>query len=183
MKYLVYITAIFLLSCNPVKKVLKDSEKFEQVAQEVVRRGYCINDTTRVTTVKDTVYIYTTTISDTIFVGADCEIDTVLPSGTWIRVEDGYLTISEIVNYKTREVIKTVDNYIRDTKYEDLLKKDILDRDSKITQQHGTLVAYKEQVDKLNRSLNKFKWFLGICLGAILAAVGLRIYMKTIKPF
>lgn len=91
--------------------------------------------------------------------------------------------VSEVIKERTREVIKTVDNYIRDTKYEDLLKKDILDRENKITQQQGALVAYKEQVDKLNRSLNKFKWFLGICLGAILAAVGLRLYMKTIKPF
>ena len=166
-----------------MKKVLKDNEKFEQVAQEVVRRGYCVNDTTTIKTEKDTVYIYTTVNSDTIFVGSDCELDTVLPSGTWIRIEDGYLTISEVIQYKTREIIKTVDNYIRDTKYEEILKKDILDREGKMTQQQATLAVYKEQMDKLNKSLNKFKWFLGICLGAILAVVGLRIYMKTIKPF
>ncbi len=172
-----------MFSCNPVKKVLKDNEKFEQVAQEVVRRGYCVNDTTKVTTVKDTVYVYTTINSDTIFVGTQCELDTVLASGTWIRLEEGYLMVSEVVKERTREVIKTVDNYIRDTKHEDILKKDILDRESKISQQQGMLVVYNEQINKLTKSLNRFKWSLGVVLGAILVAVGLRIYMKTIKPF
>src|SRR5689334_21923535 len=34
-----------IIACNPVKKVLNNPNHFEKVAKEVVRRGYCINDT------------------------------------------------------------------------------------------------------------------------------------------
>jgi hypothetical protein len=43
MRY-VLILLIFV-SCNPVKLVLKDSVKFEAVADEMIKRGYCLNDT------------------------------------------------------------------------------------------------------------------------------------------
>lgn len=43
MRY-VLILLIFV-SCNPVKVVLKDPVKFEVVADEMIKRGYCLNDT------------------------------------------------------------------------------------------------------------------------------------------
>jgi hypothetical protein len=43
MRY-VLILLIFV-SCNPVKLVLKDRVKFEVVADEMIKRGYCLNDT------------------------------------------------------------------------------------------------------------------------------------------
>ena len=43
MRY-VLILLIFI-SCNPVKLVLKDPVKFEAVADEMIKRGYCLNDT------------------------------------------------------------------------------------------------------------------------------------------
>jgi hypothetical protein len=43
MRY-VLILLIFV-SCNPVKLVLKDPVKFEAVADEMIKRGYCLNDT------------------------------------------------------------------------------------------------------------------------------------------
>ena len=60
------LISLFLLSCNPVKQVLKDREKFEQVAKEVVKSGYCANDTI-IQTKSDTLVTY-----DTIYTkGAD----------------------------------------------------------------------------------------------------------------
>ncbi len=67
---------ILLLSCNPVKQVLKDKAKFDEVAAEVIRQGYCANDTLIIvksdTLVKvDSlieVYSDTTIINDTIYV-------------------------------------------------------------------------------------------------------------------
>lgn len=64
-----------LFSCNPVKKVLNDPEKFNVVKEEVLRRGYCANDTTIITksdtlVTIDTVnnyYIDTETINDTVY--------------------------------------------------------------------------------------------------------------------
>ena len=38
--------AFILIGCNPVKQVLKDRAKFDEVAKEVIKAGYCANDTT-----------------------------------------------------------------------------------------------------------------------------------------
>ena len=43
MKYL--LISLFLLSCNPVKQVLRDKEKLDKVAKYVIENGYCANDT------------------------------------------------------------------------------------------------------------------------------------------
>jgi hypothetical protein len=162
-----------LFSCNPVKRVLKNREMFDKVAKEAVRQGYCVNDTTVVTTVKDTVYVHTSSSIDTIFVGSDCEIDTILDSGTRIRVADGMLIIDEKIYYKTREVIRNVDRYIRDTKMEDILKQDIADRDRKISNLQGMMSVYLEEIEKLKKESDKYRWyFIGL---SVLVTVGFTI--------
>ena len=73
MRY-VLILLIFV-SCNPVKLVLKDPVKFEVVADEMIKRGYCLNDTvyqhsSDTLEVHDTttmVLVDTTVINDTTF--------------------------------------------------------------------------------------------------------------------
>jgi len=74
-----FISIIILLiifgSCNPVKQVLGDNKKFEVVAAEVIKRGYCLNDTiyknkTDTLEVHDTttfVYVDTAVINDTTY--------------------------------------------------------------------------------------------------------------------
>ena len=67
---------LVLFGCNPVKQVLNDKAKFDQVAAEVIRQGYCANDTLLIvksdTLVKvDSlieVYSDTTIINDTAYV-------------------------------------------------------------------------------------------------------------------
>jgi hypothetical protein len=67
---------IVLFGCNPVKQVLNDKSKFDQVAAEVIRQGYCANDTLLIVK-SDTivmvdslikVYSDTTIINDTAYV-------------------------------------------------------------------------------------------------------------------
>ena len=66
---------IFFGSCNHVKQVLGDNNKFEVVAAEVIKRGYCLNDTTIIRKtdtleVHDTttvVYVDTTKVKDTTY--------------------------------------------------------------------------------------------------------------------
>jgi hypothetical protein len=36
---------LVLFGCNPVKQVLNDKSKLDAVAKEVIRQGYCANDT------------------------------------------------------------------------------------------------------------------------------------------
>jgi len=57
---LIICAIISILSCNPVKQVLKDKEKLDKVAEVVVKSGYCANDTTIITK-SDTTIQYDTT--------------------------------------------------------------------------------------------------------------------------
>lgn len=71
----VFAAILMVLSCNPVRKVLQDPEKFNVVKEEVIRRGLCANDTTIVTksdtlVTIDTVnnyFIDTEIINDTVY--------------------------------------------------------------------------------------------------------------------
>ena len=45
MRILISILILFIVSCNPIKSVLKDKEKLDKVAEVVIRSGYCANDT------------------------------------------------------------------------------------------------------------------------------------------
>lgn len=119
MRYLLII--LLLAACNPVKKVLKDPEKFDQVADEVIRRGRCINDTTIITEVKDTV-IYRDSIIEKIEKVPCRDFDTIIGRAR-IRVSSGVLTYSakDSVVYRT----KTVTNTVRDREYERILLSDI----------------------------------------------------------
>jgi len=56
--------AIFFISCNPVKQVLSDREKLDEVAKEVVKMGYCANDTTIVVKSDTLIEMDTLTIID-----------------------------------------------------------------------------------------------------------------------
>ena len=56
-----YLFLILLLSCNPVKQVLKDKEKLDKVAEVVISSGYCVNDTI-IKTNSDTLITYDTII-------------------------------------------------------------------------------------------------------------------------
>ena len=69
------VLLIALSSCNPVKQVLKNPVRFEVIKDEVIKRGYCLNDTLFIfksdtTEVHDTtllVYVDTTTIRDSVY--------------------------------------------------------------------------------------------------------------------
>jgi hypothetical protein len=56
--------AIVLVSCNPVKQVLSDKQKLDKVAKEVVKMGYCVNDTTIVVKSDTLIEMDTLTIID-----------------------------------------------------------------------------------------------------------------------
>jgi hypothetical protein len=85
-----YIFLILLfVSCNPVKQVLRDQEKLEEVAKVVVKGGWCANDTTFITK------------SDTLV-----EMDTIIridtQTDTKIINDSVYIT-----KWKTRDIIKS----------------------------------------------------------------------------
>ena len=121
--FLVLLALIIItgMSCNPVKRVLKDNKKFEIVAKEVVKRGYCINDTIIIdSTIHDTIYSEKTII-DSFPVEKLRNIDTILKSGIKLSIKDG-VVIAQCPPIKAETIIKTKTSYIRDLKLESILK-------------------------------------------------------------
>jgi hypothetical protein len=141
----------WLLSCNPVKQVLRDQEKLEEVAKVVVKGGWCANDTTFV--VK----------SDTLV-----EVDTLVR----IDVE----TNTEIVNdtvyftkWKTRDITKsitihdTIKSFIVDNARVRLLQAD----SARLT---GEVIQWKGKAD------SRLNWLI-----SLLVIIALFIYLKLKK--
>jgi hypothetical protein len=90
MKTKISLLLLLLVGCNPVKQVLRDQEKLEEVAKVVVKGGWCANDTTFITT------------SDTLV-----EVDTLVRIDT---LTDTYVfnDTVHITKWKTRDIIKSI---------------------------------------------------------------------------
>ena len=88
MRYFFFI--LLFISCNPVKQVLRDQDKLEQVAKVVVKGGWCANDTTFITT-SDTLVELDTLV----------RIDTL--TDTYVLNDTTYIT-----KWKTRDITKTL---------------------------------------------------------------------------
>jgi hypothetical protein len=90
MRTKISLLLLLLVGCNPVKQVLRDQEKLEEVAKVVVKGGWCANDTTFITK------------SDTLI-----EMDTIIridtQTDTHIFNDTTYIT-----KWKTREITKTL---------------------------------------------------------------------------
>jgi hypothetical protein len=148
---------LFLLigSCNPVKNVLNDNEKFEKVAKEVVKRGYCINDTVIVDVVKIDTLIQNNYITDTISITTK---DTVLPSGTSISVKNDKIYVK---CPPSKSIIKTLtkNNYIRDIKLESIFKKEIAEKTDSI---RNLKIDIKEKSVTIVKEKSKFYILLSV---------------------
>jgi hypothetical protein len=90
MRTKISLLLLLLIGCNPVKQVLRDQEKLEEVAKVVVKGGWCANDTTFITK------------SDTIV-----DVDTIIridtQTDTHIFNDTTYIT-----KWKTRDIVKTL---------------------------------------------------------------------------
>jgi hypothetical protein len=90
MRIKISLLLLLLIGCNPVKQVLRDQEKLEEVAKVVVKGGWCANDTTFITT-SDTLVELDTLV----------RIDTL--TDTYVLNDTTYIT-----KWKTREITKKV---------------------------------------------------------------------------
>jgi hypothetical protein len=109
MRY-VLILLIFV-SCNPVRQVLKDPVKFEAVADEMIKRGYCLNDTT---------YIYSTDtleITDTLTM---VYVDTAVVNDTTYFWETKFETIT-----KTKTIRDSIKSVVIDSAQVQVLRKQL----------------------------------------------------------
>jgi hypothetical protein len=151
MRTKISLLLILLVGCNPVKQVLRDQEKLEEVAKVVVKGGWCANDTTFV--VK----------SDTLV-----EVDTLVRVDT---LTDTYVfnDTTYITKWKTRDIVRsitihdTIKSFIVDNARVRLLQADSVRLSNDLTEWKG----------KANNRLS--------LLILLLIAIGIFIYLKLRK--
>ncbi len=142
---------MLFIGCNPVKQVLRDQEKLEEVAKVVVKGGWCANDTTFITK------------SDTLV-----EMDTIIridtQTDTHIFNDTTYIT-----KWKTRDITKTLT--IHDTIKSfivDNARVRLLQADS--TRLNNLANEYKSKAD------SRLNWLV-----SLLVLIALFIYLKLKK--
>jgi len=149
MRYLLFI--LLFISCNPVKQVLRDQDKLEQVARVVVNGGWCANDTTFITK------------SDTLI-----KVDTLVTTDTVNEVLV-YNDSVFITKWKTREIIKsitihdTLRSYIVDNARIKLLQADSVNLTIKMNE-------YKHKAN------TRLSWLI-----SLLIIAGVYVYFKVRK--
>lgn len=146
------VSILLLLSCNPVKQVLKDQQKFDVIAKEVIRRNYCKSDTVTVFKVKDSIVYKEIIKVDSV----PCkDFDTTIGRAR-IKVSSGVLSFSnqDSIVYRT----KTITNNIRDLAKEEVLSADIKTKDSII---HLKEIEIRDTKLKANEIASQSKsWML-----------------------
>lgn len=109
MRYLVIL--LIILSCNPVKQVLKDKNKLDKVAEVVVKSGYCANDTTIITK-SDTTIVHDTTY----------EVDTIID----LRYQNDtqYVKVPKVIT-RTIVIRDTIKSVVVDNSRLNLFQREI----------------------------------------------------------
>lgn len=154
-----------MFSCNPVKKVMQDPVKFDVVAKEVIRRGYCKADT--VIEYKDSI-VYRDSIIERIEKIPCADFDTTIGRAR-ISVRSGVLT------YKSSDSIikQTIIKKIRDLSVEQALRTDVAYRDSIINVREKEILSLQIANSEQKEETRKWRWkFIGLISAVVLFIVG-----------
>lgn len=141
----------WLLSCNPVKQVLSDRQKLDEVAKEVVRLGYCANDTVIVSK------------SDTL---VEWDTLTILEDKPFLEIINDTVHITK---WKTNTITKTLT--IRDT-----IRATVVDNARLVLLQQDLFKANEERLN-WKKTANKY---LGLLL-VLIFCIGAYIFIKYKK--
>ena len=147
----ILIIALLFISCNPVKKVLRDREMFDEVAKEIVKAGYCANDTIILTKSDTTIQVDTLTLIDKEF-----EVK--------VHNDTTYIT-----QWKTKYVNKNV--IIRDT-----VKSLVVDNARIKLLQEDLIKANEEKINWKERANKTFGYLLLLICG-----IGVYLFLKFKK--
>jgi hypothetical protein len=158
--FILIATAIFIFlgsaGCNPVKKVLKDPRRTAVMAAEIIKRGYCANDTT-IIEIHDT----TTTI-DTVDVPV-IFTDTIMRNDTLVFWETKYYDI-----IKTKTVVKHINHFVIDSARINVLEKEL----------HEWKIKFTNVDQKRKNWRNKFGAVISTLFFAVISIVVLIKYKK-----
>lgn len=136
-----------ITSCNPVKQVLKDKDKLDEVAEVVVRSGYCANDTTIITRSD------TTVVHDTSY-----QTDTLIDLKTLSDTQ--YVILPRKIITKTITIRDTVKSVVVDNARLSILQKDILKLQAEAE-------VIRAESDKWRGLAKKRWWLIFILIGGI----------------
>jgi hypothetical protein len=151
MMHRILIVALIFVSCNPVKKVLRDREMFNEVAKEVVKAGYCANDTIILTKSDTTIQLDTLTLIDKKFE---------------VKVQNDTTYITQ---WQTKYVNKNV--IIRDT-----VKSVVVDNARIKLLQEDLIKANEEKLNWKERANKTFGYLLLLICG-----IGVYLFLKFKK--
>lgn len=146
-----FIFAVWLCSCNPVKQVLSDKRKFDKVAEEVIRQGYCANDTIMISSSDTTIKVDTLRIIDEI---------------PYIEIMNDTVYVTKL---RTNTVTKTV--IIRDT-----IKSLLVDNARIQLLQKDLLKANEDKLNWKERANKTFGYLLLLIMG-----IGVYLFLKFKK--
>ena len=144
---LILCAIISISSCNPVKQVLKDKDKLDDVAEVVIKLGYCANDTTIITRSD------TTIVHDTAY-----QTDTLIEVAT--KNDTQYVTLPRKVITRTITIRDTVKSVVVDNARIGLLQKDILKLEAEAE-------IIKAEADRWKATARKRWWWLLLLIGVI----------------
>jgi hypothetical protein len=151
MRTKISILLLLLIGCNPVKQVLRDQDKLEEVAKVVVKGGWCANDTTFV--VKSDTLVEVDTL---------VRIDTL--TDTYVLNDTTYIT-----KWKTREITKSIT--IHDT-----IKSFIVDNARVRLLQADSTRLINLANDYKSKADSRLNWLI-----SLLVLIALFIYLKLRK--
>jgi hypothetical protein len=139
MKKLLLIT--LLLSCNPVKQVLKDKERFDKLTQIVIESGACANDTI-IQTKSDTLITYDTLYEQT-------EVTNTLYKTDTLKIP------------VTKKITKTIT--IRDT-----IQKIVVDN-ARINALEAKLAVQTQKTEEYKaKAQNRLKWLILLLIAILI---------------
>jgi hypothetical protein len=133
---LLIVVVMVLVGCNPVRFVLRDAPSFRIVADEVIKRGYCLNDTTYIHS-SDTLEVHDTTTM--VFV------DTTIVNDTTYLWETKFHTVT-----KTRTIRDSIKSVVIDSAQVKVLRRNLQDTETKLS------AALKDQ-----KGLKKIMFLMG----------------------
>jgi hypothetical protein len=116
---LLIVVVMVLVGCNPVRFVLRDAPSFAKVADEVIKRGYCLNDTTYIHS-SDTLEVHDTTT----FV----YVDTAVINDTTYLWETKFHTVT-----KTRTIRDSIKSVVIDSAQVKVLRRHLQDTETKLS--------------------------------------------------
>jgi len=115
---LLIVVVMVLVGCNPVRFVLRDAPSFRIVADEVIKRGYCSNDTTYIHS-SDTLEVHDTTTM--VFV------DTTIVNDTTYLWETKFHTV-----IKTRTIRDSIKSVVIDSAQVKVLRRNLQETEIKL---------------------------------------------------